>query len=197
MNLNFIYNRTKDIIINPNIEWIKIKSEDIENSDSKLNLLIPYSILYALGSILGNLFFNHNNMGSGLNLFHIFFLAANSFLLFYLGTYFSALIINELQNNFGCEKNIIRINTLVINSLIPFFLFTVVYSIFPQFTVLFIILGFYSMYVFWFGISNLLSIHDDKMIAFFILSSMLVGIIFVFLKFILGSIFLSISGLVM
>jgi Yip1-like protein len=188
MNLNYIYNRTKDISINPEIEWNKITTE-INNL-----ILIPYSLLLAIGAIIGSIVFNINNLGSGINLSTLI-IGINAFLLCYLGTYISAFVFNELLKNFSEEKNFKRSLSIITNTLIPYYYFVFLAYIIPQLNVLFSVLGIYSAYIFWVGIQNLIQIKTEKKIGFLILSTMIGMIIFFVLKYILGSIYLFIMSI--
>lgn len=195
MNLNYIYNRTKDIIINPEIEWIKVKSEIEVKTNHTILILVPFSILLAIGAIIGSVLFNINNLGTGFN-FSSLIIGINAFLLAILGTFISAYILNELMYNFTKEKDFNTSLSIIINTLIPYYLFAFLAYIIPQLSILFTILGLYSAYIFWYALRNLTKIHHEKIIGFFILSAMIGFVIFFVLKFVLGSIYLFITTLI-
>lgn len=192
MNLIDIYNRTKEIIINPDNEWIKIKNEVSESSNINSQILILFSFMMALGALIGSIVFNVNNLGSGLNFLSIF-VCINAFLLSYAGTYLSAYVFNELMNNYAKEKDFDKSLAVVINALIPYYIFSILAYIIPQLGIFFTILGLFSIYLLWLGIKNLTDVPQEKRIGFLVLSSMIGVLIFFLLRFFLGSIYLFVS----
>jgi len=195
MNLNYIYNRTKDIIINPEIEWIKVKNEIEVKTNHVTLILFPFSIILAIGAMIGSVLFNVNNLGTGFNISSLI-IGVNAFLLSFSGTYTSAYILNELIYNFTKEKDFNTSLSIIINTLIPYYLFAFLAYIIPQLSIIFTILGLYSVYIFLYAIRKLIRIHSEKIVGFLILSTMIGLIIFFVLKFVLGSIYLFITTLI-
>lgn len=195
MNLKYIYFRTKDLLFNPENEWKKVIKEVKQQERHVESLLIPYSILMAIGAVIGSIVFNINNLGTGINISSII-IGINAFLLAFLGTYASAFAFDELRNNFTNEKNFHNSLSIIINTLIPYYIFAFFAYIVPQLSVFFTILGLYSTYVFWFAIQHHTSIQQEKKVGFFILSGMIGVIIFFILKLILGSIYLFFTNMI-
>ena len=194
MNFNYFINRSKDILINPENEWPKINTENKNIYFYSNNILIPFSILLALASVIGSVIFDHNNFGTGINYIYLSFLAVKTFLLFFLGSYASIYILNELLPNFNNTKDINKASSIVINTLIAYYTTSLFSYLLPQLSILFTVLAFYTVYIFCVGVRISLKIPREKQIGFIIISSLIIILIFFFLRLILGSLLLLITS---
>jgi len=151
-----IINTSKELILNPKLFWVSIKGKQ----DGKLNLLLgyflPYLIVVSIAVFLGELFkSNHFYIGFAL------LKSIREVVLFVLQYLIAVLFTNELIKTFGGEKNIEVSRKLVIYSLTPFLMVSVITGLFP-FLYVIDILGLFSFYIFWLGVKSLLVFPDDK-----------------------------------
>jgi hypothetical protein len=88
------------------------------------------------------------------------------FMLFYL---ISVFFINELMKIFGGEKNMQIARKLIIFSLTPFLLVSIITGLFPFLYVL-DVLGLYGFFIFWTGASELVTLPGKNMHKFILIN---------------------------
>jgi len=102
-------------------------------------------------------------------------------LMYFLGVFFTT----ELMKTFGGEKNVVIARKLVVYSITPILLVSLLTGMFPFLYVL-DILGVYSFYLFWVGARELLTFPDNKENSY-----ILIAIVVNFFLFSFLSVFLS------
>ena len=188
MNINAIINRTKNLIISPIEEWKNIEKEETVASDVLKNFVLPYLVLNALASIVGNVLF------TGKILFYnpvpyAIISAVISILIYLIVIYVTAEIIKRLGPNFDTEIDNNKAFKLVAYSFAPSYVISIIVGIFP-FLYPLGILGLISFFVMWYGFGSLLHTPDEKKVGFFIISILIIIIEYLAIAFILGSILL-------
>lgn len=171
-----IINSSKQIILNPKLFWIE-KKEDLK-SQSKLLLgyLLPLIIVVAVAKFFGE-FLRSSDFYMETALLKML----RVIVLFLLQYFISVFFTNKLIKTFGGEKNIDISRNIVVFSLTPFLLVSIVTGLFP-FLYVIEILGLYSFYIFWIGIKELLIFPENKQLKFTILTVVVNFIIFSFLS---------------
>ncbi len=175
-----IINRGKQVLINPKLFWLS-KKESL-NSPAKLLLryLLPILIVVAVTVFLGE-FFRSSHFYIGFALLK----SLRTVVLFLLQYLISIFFINELIKTFGGEKNISISRNLAVYSLTPFLLVSMLTGLFPFLYVL-DILGFYSFYIFWLGVKELLVFPENKRTSFTLITIVVTFFTFSFLSIILS-----------
>src|SRR5690606_11437209 len=92
---------------------------------------------------------------------------------------------NELIKAFGGKKNIFIARKLVVYSLTPFLMVSIITGMFP-FLYVMDVLGLYGIYIFWMGARTLLEFPERKQTSYILVTTMANFFVFSFL-----SIFLS------
>ncbi len=170
----------KEIVLAPRDFWEKQKGSDKKHSRHITGFFVPILGVVALAVFLGEFFgSSHFYMG------YAVLKAIREVLLFVLQYVLAVFFTNELIKTFKGEKNIAVVRQLVLYSMTPFLLVSVVTGLF-QFLYVLDILGVYSFYVFWLGASELLTLPVEKKDRYIIITILVNFFVFSFL-----SIFLS------
>jgi hypothetical protein len=183
MNINTFLNRAKYLIISPQTEWVKIDSENTTRQEIMKGYVIPFVVLIAICTILGNFLFSLHSLP--LNVLLVKVIISGVLLIGVI--YLSVIIINELTNSFGINKNPDAISKLLIYSLNSFFITSCLIGFLPDFQVL-MILGLHSVYLIWLGYAHLLKAPEANRIGFVIVSFLIIIGIFAIYKLIVDTI---------
>jgi len=185
MNLNFVFNRARNLIINPKAEWTVIQSESLGKEVVIKSYAVPLIIIMAFCSILGSLIMV-SNLG------YAILKALGIFGFTYAGMYISAIIINELTTSFNSKKNINTTFRLVVYSFTAYFIMSAIAFLWPPIGML-SIFGAFSIYLFWVGTTVLLETPEDNKVGFVVVSTLVIvgvfAILFLILQGILTTIF--------
>jgi len=188
MDINAFFNRTKNLIVNPEEEWKIIEAEETKASVVFTNFVLPYLILNFIASILGSflfagIFLLYSPLTYGIAT------ALTSFLVYIIVLYVTPIIIKALGSSFGTEVSQDKAFKLVAYSFVPSYVIGILVGLLPSLSILGI-LGLYSLYVFWHGFGALLHTPEDKKVGFFIVSILIIIAEYVILGIILGAILL-------
>jgi hypothetical protein len=185
MKLNFVFNRAKNLIINPKAEWTIIQSELHSRNTIVNNYAVPLIALMSICSILGSLIMVSNLWYALLQSICIFVFA-------YIGIHISAVIINELTTSFNSKKDIDTTYKLVIYSFTACYFMLALALLWPPLSML-AVFSLFSIYLFWEGSTILLQTPEDNKTGFVVVSSLIIigiyTILYLILKGILTSIF--------
>ncbi|SHF86456.1 Yip1 domain-containing protein [Mariniphaga anaerophila] len=177
---NQLYATVKEVIIAPGKFWERRKEEGSESSRPFSNYFLPL-----LAIVFFAVFASELMRGSRFYITYPLMRAFREVLLFLLQYVISAFLTNELIKPFGGKKNIAIVRQLVIYSLTPFMLVSLITGVFP-FLYVIDILGLYGFFIFWAGIKVFLEFPERKLPSFFLVAVLANFFVFSFL-----SIFLS------
>lgn len=178
-----LINDVKLILVNPNGFWVEQKV----TADSKklwLTYLLPIALAGAVAVFIGE-FFKRTDFFIQFPLFK----AAREVLLFVLQYFISVFFTKELMKTFGGEKNIDLARKLVVYSMTPMLLVSVITGLFP-FLYVIDILGIYSFYLFWIGAKELLTFPENKEHSYILITIVVNFFIFSFLSIFLSKLLL-------
>lgn len=181
MKFNFFFNRAKNLILNPQLEWVRIDAETVSQKEIVKSYVVPFVILIAICSITGSSLLTVKTYSFSIILTKV----VVSGFLFIGGVYLSALIINELTTSFSIPRNTIATFKLVAYSFTSFFIASCLVSLLPDLPVL-IILGFHSVYLFWLGATSVLKVSEASKTGFVIVSFLIIIGIYAILSLIVG-----------
>ncbi len=191
MNFNFVFNRLKNLILNPKTEWEVIELEGHTKEQLINRYALPLMLMVALSSIIGDTIFQSRLTFS---IAAIIFKALFVIGIAYTGMYISAIIITELATSFNSKKDINSCYRLVIYSLSAYFAISVITNLLPFLSELYI-LGLYSIYLFWVGSTTVLNTPEDNKVGFVVVSNLIIIGVFSILTLILGAILTGIFGI--
>ena len=190
MNFNFVFNRLKNLILNPKSEWNAIELEAQTKEALIKQYAIPLMLMVAICSIIGDSIFQSRLT------FSIAAVVCKAFFVFgiaYAGMYISAIIITELASSFSSKKDLDACYRLVIYSLSAYYAASAVTNLLPFLREL-TILGFYSLYLFWVGTTIVLKTPNDNKVGFVVVSNLVILGVYAILTLILNAILTGIFG---
>ncbi|MFW5832169.1 MAG: Yip1 family protein [Prolixibacteraceae bacterium] len=172
--------RIRSLIIQPKEFW-KVQNQTTENQSGILfRFYFPLLLIVSSANFLGELISSVH--------FYPGFAAAKAgreFILYTLQYFISVFFTAELMKSFGGKRNVQVAQKLVVYSLTPFLLVSVVTGLFPFLYALDAV-GMYGFYIFWIGVQEMLDLPERKQSSY-----ILVAILVNFFLFSFLSIFLS------
>jgi hypothetical protein len=187
--VNFVFNRAMKLILNPKAEWTIIQAETQTKNAIINNYALPWMIVMALCSFIGDALFGPNSI--------LYFLTKSIFIfcLSYAGIYISALIINELTTSFNSKKDSDIVFKLVVYSCTGYFVAFSIGLLIPVLGIIFA-LALYSIYLFWEGSTSLLGTPEDSKVGFVVVSSLVMLGIFAIIRLMFNNILTGIFNFV-
>jgi hypothetical protein len=180
MNFNFVFNRARNLVINSKTEWNNILLENFTKDEVVKKYALPMIIIMTGCSMVGS-FITVSNIGYAI-------IKALGILGFtYIGTYISAVIINELTTSFNSKKDMNTTFRLVVYSLTAYYIMISLVLLWPPLGML-SVFGLFSVYLFWEGSTILLSTPEDNKVGFVVVSSLVIVGVYSILYLILGGI---------
>lgn len=171
MDIQYIVDRAKGIILTPKEEWGLIKTENKSNQNLVLFYALPLILLAVLASLIG-----------GWSLHG----AVYQLVMPLAGIIISAYVINELAEKFNAVKNLNNAFKLVVYAATPSFLAAIVANL--SFLLSWVSLfGLYSIYLFWVGVSPMMEVPDDKRLVYVIVSALVVILIQIIVGALVGA----------
>lgn len=167
-----IISETEQLLFQPKQFWKNEKSRRTNPSQLLAGYFLPLLLVVGVAVFLGELMKN-----SVFDFSFSVLKALREMVLFVATGFFSVLFINELVQSFGGKKNLRNSVVLVVYSMVPMMLVSVVTGLFPFLYVL-DVLGFYSCYIFWVGAKELVTVPEIKRSSYQILA--IVAIFFTF-----------------
>jgi len=155
--LRNIFVSIQDIIFKPKEFWGLQKENEIKSRKLLSGYFFPLLLMAGLAVFTGE-FFRNNHFYAGFALMK----ASREILLFLLQYLFSVFFTNELIRTFGGQKRRKTAQMLVVFSMIPLLLVSIITGLFPFLYVL-DALGLYSFYIFWAGAKELLDFPQRKL----------------------------------
>lgn len=172
--------RVKDVILNPKDFWESQKESGESHRKMLLEHFLPLLLVVAIAVFLGEFFrSSHFYMG------YAVLKAVREIVFFVLQIFLAVFFTNELLKTFGGKKDIQLSRKLILFSMTPFLLVSIVTGLF-QFLYIVDILGVYSFYLFWVGAKELVVLPEQKKGSYILITIVINFFIFSFL-----SIFLS------
>ncbi|NOZ46028.1 MAG: hypothetical protein GXO79_04515 [Chlorobi bacterium] len=178
MELNSLIKRIRFLIVNPVDEWKSIEDEGLSIKNIIIDYAGPLITVGAITLFVRNLFLTFTFIAT-------LFSAVIYFISMFSGIYFSTLILYELADNFGIEKNKRKIFTLITYSSTAFLLVKAIVNLSDQFALL-NLLSIYSGYLLWIGFD--VCFHDIKKskIGIVLISLLLVFTIYILFQYLLS-----------
>lgn len=187
MDFEYIYNRAKGMILNPALEWEKVKSEQQNRNEIIKNYALPLILMGGVASFLGK-YIDPRYLDPSFQQVLIAVFVAIS--VAFAGIFINAYVINYIAPHFNTEKNLENAFKLVIYASTPSYVGSIIASLHSSLSI-FGLFGLYSLYLYWLGYSQIMRTPDDKKASYLIVSFLLIIGIYFFLALFTGSLFLS------
>ncbi|HYQ58780.1 MAG TPA: Yip1 family protein [Draconibacterium sp.] len=169
------------VLLNPKEFWVDRKTTE-GSQRLWITYLLPIALAGALAVFIGE-FFSRTDFFIEFPLLK----AIRKVLLFVTHYFLSVFFTNELMKTFGAEKNKELARKLVVFSMTPMLLVSIVTGLF-QFLYVVDILGIYSFYLFWVGAKELLTFPENKEHSYILITIVVNFFIFSFLSVFLSKI---------
>jgi hypothetical protein len=180
ISIRHIGNKAREAVLKPKDFWEDEKINPTNLKQVFVSFYLPLVLLAGIAEFAGQML-----RGSGFYLMFPVMRAMREIILFLLLYIVSVFLSNLLIKAFGGEKNLAVVRKLVIFSLIPVLLVSIVTNLFPFLYVL-DVAGFYSFFIFLAGVEEMLVFPERKRNRY-ILTTLMVN----FFAFTFLSIFLS------
>lgn len=188
--------RAKNIITTPNKEWDVINGEEANIPGIITGYVLPLAGAAAVAAFIGYGFIGFN-VGLGIRikgmdwgLYQAITVLAGAL----LSVFVSAFIIDALAPSFGSEKNLGKSVQLVAYSWTPGWIGGLL-AILPPIAIVGSLAGLYGLYLLYLGLPKLKKTPEDKKVGYYVVSLIVMIVVFVAIGFILQKILLSVFGL--
>ncbi|HEX2935752.1 MAG TPA: Yip1 family protein [Bacteroidales bacterium] len=187
-----IVERAKNIIVKPKDEWNVIATENTPPTQLVVSYLLILALIPAAAQFIryGLIGFNIPLVGhvsasiaAGIRY------AIIGFISYFVGAYLSAFIIDILATSFGSQKNFGKAMELVVYSYTPM-LIASIFQMIPGLGILAIV-GFYGLYLLYIGFKPMMFTPDDKITGYFVVSLVVIIVVYFVLSLILTSLFIT------
>ncbi len=195
MDITAIINRVKFIILQPGDAWIQIKAEQTDIKSLFKDYIFYLALIPAIASFIGYGFigFDMGFFGRSASIEWGATQAIQTFVSTIISILTVSWIITKLAPNYQCEVSMDESAKLVGYAYTPALVCGVFYLI-PSLSVLGIIGGIYSLYLFYQGFGLITEVREEKKSTFFIVSLLVSIVAFIVIGIVIGSI-LGIIGL--
>ncbi|BAX79629.1 Yip1 family protein [Labilibaculum antarcticum] len=190
INIEFLIDRVKLVLISPKGAWVKISSEPIDRKDFLLSYVLPLVLIPTIASFIGygliglGSYFKVTSLSWGLHQAILAFVGA------FLGVFVSAFCIHKLAATFDTQVSLNNAIKLVAYSYTPVWLAGVFY-ILPSLSILGLIAGIYGLYILYIGFVPITMVSEEKKTNYFILSLILVIGVSFLVSLLIGAVLLS------
>ena len=186
-----IINRVKQILISPKTEWQTIEAENTPHAKVFTNYVVPLALIPAIAAFIGYGLIGRTVLGV-----HIGSIewgvrqAIMQYVIMLGGIYLTSFVINALADNFGSRKNFDKAFSLVAYAYTPMFVGGVFY-ILPSLSWLAMLAGIYSLYLLYIGLQPMMKAPAEKQTSYFVVSLIVLIVIWMVLSFVLSAILLT------
>lgn len=190
-----LIDRAKNIITQPEKEWNIISLEEPNIGQILTGYVLPLAGAAALAAFIGYGFIGVNYgfirvAGINWGIYQAIAVLVGAF----AGVYICALVIDALAPNFGSEKNLGRSVQLVAYSYTPAWVGGLL-AIYPPLAIVGALGGLYSLYLLYVGIRKLKKTPEDKHVGYFVVSLIVLIIVYFVIGLIMSKVVMSTMGL--
>lgn len=176
-NLRPVFERSRQLLAQPAPTWEAIGKEHLSPMALFHAFLKPYLILMALATAIGCYLFTSRFVFSPLymvgQMVAVVLVQGGGLLV-------TAWILKEALSNYRLPKDFQGIFTLLCYALVPLFIVTVISAMFPVF-MLIKVFGFYSVYLFYTGLTPLIRMQEVGRVEFTAVSTIIYLVICAFI----------------
>jgi len=189
-----IISRVKNILLTPKTEWQTIEAENSPHMKVFTSYVAPLALIPAIAAFIGYGLIGQTVLGV-----HIGSLgwgirqAISMYITMLGGVYVAAFVINALAETFGATKNLDKAFSLVAYAYTPMFIAGIFY-ILPAISILTIV-GIYGFYLLYIGLQPMMKQPEEKTVTYFVVSLLVMIVVYAVFSIILGAILLKSSGI--
>jgi hypothetical protein len=190
-----LIDRVKNIIVSPAKEWDVISTETPDSGKVITGYVLPLAGLAAVAAFIGYGIIGYNILGfrvTGIN-WGIYY-AISILVSAIAGVFICAFVIDALAPSFGSEKNMGRSVQLVAYSYTPAWLGGLL-SILPAIALVGALFGLYGLYLLYLGIPKMKKTPADKQIGYFVVSLLVLIVVYFVIGLIMNRIVMNAMGL--
>lgn len=190
-----LIDRVKNIIIAPPKEWDVIATETPDTGKIITGYVLPLAGAAAVAAFIG-----YGLIGINMGFFKIagtnwgIYYALNVLVGAIAGVFISAAVIDALAPSFGSEKNMGRSVQLVAYSYTPAWVGGLL-SILPAIAIIGALAGLYGLYLLYAGMPKLKKTPEDKHVSYFIVSLLVIIVVYFIIGLIMSKVVMSAMGL--
>lgn len=170
MDIQYIIDRVKGIILNPTHEWREVEAESKSNKELLLFYALPLVVLGVIAGLIG--------WGS-------LHMAVYQLAMPLAGIVIAAYVVNALAENFDSTKNLNNAFKLVTYAATPSMVAAIIANLSP-FLSWVSLFGLYSIYLFWIGIPKLMDTPENKRLMYVIVAGLIIVVIQVIISAVIG-----------
>jgi Yip1 domain len=185
--------RVKNILVTPKTEWEVINGEAATPMSLLTSYVVPMALIGAVAGFIGYGFVGLNILGikiGGISWGLAF--AAKAFLSAITSYFICTYVIDALAPSFASEKDINKSAQLVAYSFTAGWVASI-FSIIPSLGIL-SILGLYSVYLFYTGLTPMKKTFEDKKIVYMIVSALVIIVCSIVVNMIMDKVIYAILG---
>ncbi|MFV0592686.1 MAG: Yip1 family protein [Draconibacterium sp.] len=175
-----LVSQIKELLFTPKVFWQKQKDRAESSSKLWLTYMLPILLAVAVAAFIGE-FFRRTDFFIEYPVLKAIRELLLFILIYFLGVFFTT----ELMKTFGGEKDVATARKLVVYSMTPVLLVSLLTGMFP-FLYILDILGVYSFYLFWVGARELLTFPDNKESSYVLITIVVNFFVFSFLSVLLS-----------
>jgi len=184
--------RVKKILLSPKEEWVVISQETTTVTQLCTGYLLLLALIPAIANfvkfgLIGYSIPFGGHVGGSIELGIRY--AVMQYIIYVLGAFVSAFIIDALATSFGSQKNFTKAMQLVVYSYTAMMIATV-FTMIPGLSVLSIV-GLYGLYLLYLGLTPMMQTPEDKVVGYFVVSLLVIIVISVILTFVLSALFIA------
>ena len=187
-----LVDRAKNIIVTPKTEWPVIASETPNTQQILVTYILPLALIPVIANIIGwgfvGAIFKSVSWGIAMGLVQFFAV--------FISIFIATLVINALAPNFSSTKDSGRAMQLVAYSYTPS-LVGGIFALIPMISWLGSLFALYGLYLLYVGLPHLMKTPKDKVAVYFIVSLIVIVVVYWIIAAILTGIFITIFGLSM
>lgn len=190
-----LIDRVKNIIVSPAKEWDVISAETPDSGKVITGYVLPLAGLAAVAAFIGYGLIGYNVLGlrvAGIS-WGLYY-AISILVVAILSVFICAFVIDALAPSFGSEKNMGRSVQLVAYSYTPAWIGGLL-SILPVIALIGAIFSLYGLYLLYLGIPKMKKTPADKQIGYFVVSLLLIIVVYFVIGLIMNRIMMSAMGL--
>jgi len=191
-----LIDRVKNIITSPAKEWDVINSEEPNTSGIITGYVLPLAGAAAVAAFIGYGLIGFN-VGFGIHIKGMdwgIYQAVTVLVMAIASVFIGAFVIDALAPNFGSEKNMGRSVQLVAYSYTPGWIGGLL-AIIPSLALIGTIAGIYGLYLLYIGLPKLKKTPADKQVGYFVVSLVVLIVIYFVIRLIMSKVVMSSMGL--
>lgn len=188
-----IVDRVKNILMSPKTEWGVIANESADSGKLLTGYAIPLMLIPTIATFVGYGVIGGGLLGAASISWGIGY-AALTFISGLIGIYLSSIIINALAGTFGSRSDSARAMQMVVYAYTPMWV-AGIFNIFLFLSWIPMVAGIYGIYLFYLGLPHVMQTPKDKVVAYMLVSFLVMVVVYFVLAAIIGGILFSIIGI--